>query len=51
MWQLGFPLLLPRIDVAGRSIGDMAVVGGGHYGWWRRRGEGGNEVGVHGHCR
>jgi len=26
------------------------VVGGGHYGWRRQRGEGGDEVGVHGHC-
>jgi len=26
------------------------VVGGGHYGWQHRRGEGGDEVGVRGHC-
>jgi len=28
----------------------VMVVGGGHYGWQHRRGEGGDEVGVHGHC-
>jgi len=28
----------------------VMVVGGGHYGWRCRRGEGGDEVGVHGRC-
>jgi len=28
----------------------VMVVGGGHYGWRRRRGEGGDEVGVCGRC-
>ena len=28
----------------------VMVVGGGCYGWRCRRGEGGDEVGVHGHC-
>jgi len=50
MWQLRFWSLLPHINVAGHSIGDVAVVGGVHYGWQRRRGEGGDEVGVHVHC-
>jgi len=28
----------------------VMVVGGGHYGWQHQRGEGGDEVGVHGRC-
>jgi len=39
-WQLGFPSLLPRVDVAGCSIGDVALPrrsscdGGGQPTWW-----------------
>jgi len=40
MWQLGFPLSLPHVDVASCLIGDVALPcqslcdGGGRPTWW-----------------